>query len=291
MLITTSPAIANSLYVPPGMHHRGAEDVDEQHGEQHRLHRRVGQLRRLAPHVHEVAARERGDVSPPRTQSAVRGRRGMRLHGCGHVRPPGVRRRVSVGHGLFGGLFRGVPGEDEEHVVERRVVDLDVVDRDAGVVERADRPRWRGRAAARPGARSRARRRAPARHPTRAARARRRQPLVGLFERDLEVLAADARLELARGALGDDEPVVDHRDGVGQRVGLVEVLRGEQHGGAVGDERADDVPHAQPAGGVEPGGRLVEEQHRRARHQAGGEVEAAAHAAGVGLHHAVGGER
>jgi hypothetical protein len=28
-------------------------------------------------------------------------------------------------------------GEGEEHVVERRLVDLDVVDRDAGVVERA----------------------------------------------------------------------------------------------------------------------------------------------------------
>ena len=60
-------------------------------------------------------------------------------------------------------------------------------------------------------------------------------------------------------------------------------------GRAVGDELADDVPHAQPAGRVEAGGRLVEEQHRRARHQAGGEVEAAAHAARVGLDHAVGG--
>ena len=55
------------------------------------------------------------------------------------------------------------------------------------------------------------------------------------------------------------------------------------------DQRADDVPHAQPARRVEAGGRLVEEEHRRAGHEAGGEVEAAAHAAGVRLHHAVGG--
>ena len=34
---------------------------------------------------------------------------------------------------------------------------------------------------------------------------------------------------------------------------------------------------------VEPGGRLVEEQHRRARDERGGEVEPAAHAARVGL--------
>ena len=45
------------------------------------------------------------------------------------------------------------------------------------------------------------------------------------------------------------------------------------------------------AGGVEAGGRLVEEQHRRVRHQAGGEVEPATHAARVGLDHAVGRER
>ena len=84
-------------------------------------------------------------------------------------------------------------------------------------------------------------------------------------------------------------PSVDHDDAVGQRVGLVEVLGGEQDGDAVGDEPADHAPHALPAGGVEPGGRLVEKQHRRAHHQAGGQVEAPAHAARVALDHAVGG--
>ncbi len=42
---------------------------------------------------------------------------------------------------------------------------------------------------------------------------------------------------------------------------------------------------------VETGGGLVEEQHRRPVHQRGGEVEAAAHAAGVRAGDAVGGVR
>jgi DNA-binding SARP family transcriptional activator len=43
-----------------------------------------------------------------------------------------------------------------------------------------------------------------------------------------------------------------------------------------------------PAAGVEASGRLVQEQHPRPADQAGGQVEAAAHAAGVGLHRAAG---
>jgi hypothetical protein len=39
------------------------------------------------------------------------------------------------------------------------------------------------------------------------------------------VAAGDAALELGRGALGDDPPLFEHRDAVGQLVGFVEVLR------------------------------------------------------------------
>ena len=46
---------------------------------------------------------------------------------------------------------------------------------------------------------------------------------------------------------------------------------------------------AEPAARVEPGRRLVEEQHRRAEHERGREVEPAAHAAGVGLRRPLGG--
>ena len=108
-------------------------------------------------------------------------------------------------------------------------------------------------------------------------------------EVDLEPLAADAVLELVGGAVGDHAAVVDDRDPVGEPVGLVEVLGREQHGRAVGDEPLDRLPQVEPAARVEAGRRLVEEQHRRARDQRGGEVEPAAHAARVRLRDAVAG--
>ena len=113
---------------------------------------------------------------------------------------------------------------------------------------------------------------------------------VGLvLQRHVEPLAADLVLELVGAALGDDPAVVDHRDAVGEPVGLVEVLGGEQHRGAVGDPPFDRLPEADAAARVEPGGRLVEEEDRRPRDQRRGEVEAAAHPARVGAHQAVGG--
>ena len=98
---------------------------------------------------------------------------------------------------------------------------------------------------------------------------------------DLDPIAADLRLQLVRGALGDHPSGVDHRDPVGQLVRLFEVLGGEQHGGAVPDEGAYGVPELVAAARVEAGGRLVQEEHLRRHDQAGGEVEPAAHAAGV----------
>ena len=62
---------------------------------------------------------------------------------------------------------------------------------------------------------------------------------------------------------------------------LVEVLRGEQDIGAVGDQRPDHIPELEAAARIEPRGRLIEEQEFRTRHETGAEVEAAAHAAGI----------
>ena len=59
-------------------------------------------------------------------------------------------------------------------------------------------------------------------------------------------------------------PCVDDRDVVGQLVGLLQVLRGQQQRRALADQLADDLPHAEPAARVEAGGRLVEEQQPRA---------------------------
>ena len=86
---------------------------------------------------------------------------------------------------------------------------------------------------------------------------------VRLAQRDLEPCAADLPLELRRGAGGDGAAVVDDHDLVGQFIGLIEILGGKQQRRPVGDQRADHLPHPQPAGRVQAGRRLVEEQHRR----------------------------
>ncbi len=89
-------------------------------------------------------------------------------------------------------------------------------------------------------------------------------------------------LELVGRALGDDAAVVEHRDPVGELVRLVEVLGGEQHGGAVRDEAAHDVPHGVAAARVEAGGGLVEEDDARRGDQGHRQVEPALHPARVG---------
>ncbi len=81
---------------------------------------------------------------------------------------------------------------------------------------------------------------------------------------DAQRLAADDALEPVGRVVGDHAAVVDDRDLVGQRVGLLQVLRGQQHGRAVGDQAAHDAPHVLALGGVEAGRRLVEEDDRRA---------------------------
>ena len=113
-------------------------------------------------------------------------------------------------------------------------------------------------------------------------------PLLGLHA-DLDDRAGELGLERRRGVVGHDAAVVDHGDAVGQPVGLFEVLRRQQHGRPLGDQLADDGPQLGAALDVEAGGGLVEEQHRRALHEGGGDVESPPHAARVGAHRTVGG--
>ena len=80
-------------------------------------------------------------------------------------------------------------------------------------------------------------------------------------DRHVDAVVADVRLQLVGGAVRNRAPVVEHDDVVGQLVGLVEVLGGEQDGGAVADEAAQHVPQLVPAPRVEAGRGLVEEQH------------------------------
>ena len=96
--------------------------------------------------------------------------------------------------------------------------------------------------------------------------------------------AGDLALQLARGALGDQAAVVEYRDPVGELVGFLEVLGGEEHGDAAGHQAADDLPHGAAAARVKPGRRLVEEDDLRVADQRHRQVQLPAHAAGVGRH-------
>ena len=68
-----------------------------------------------------------------------------------------------------------------------------------------------------------------------------------------------AGAELGRRPDGEDAPVLDDRHAVAQRLGLVEVVRGEQDRLAELLQRADRLPRGAPRRRVEAGGRLVEE--------------------------------
>lgn len=80
-------------------------------------------------------------------------------------------------------------------------------------------------------------------------------------EAEPDVAAGDESLELVGRALGDDPAAVEDGDAVGELVGLLQVLRGEEDGDAAVDEIADDLPHGVPGARVESGGRLIEEDH------------------------------
>src|SRR5690606_40692935 len=77
-------------------------------------------------------------------------------------------------------------------------------------------------------------------------------------------------------------PAVDERDALGEPVGLLEVLGGEQDARAARDDVTDDVPERLPGAGVETGGRFVEVHDARAGQQARREVEASPHASRPG---------
>ena len=79
----------------------------------------------------------------------------------------------------------------------------------------------------------------------------------------LHDVAADAVLEHLGGTRSDHKPVVDNHDVVGQLVGFVKVLGAQQESGPLGHQLPDYGPHPEPAAGVEPRRRLVQEQDPR----------------------------
>ena len=110
-----------------------------------------------------------------------------------------------------------------------------------------------------------------------------------LLEAELRDGAPPAGLQDRRPVVDDHVAVVDHRDPLGELVGLLQVLRREQDGRPLVDELADHVPQLVAAEQVQAGRGLVQEQHRRPGHERGGDVEAPAHPAGISAERPVGG--
>ena len=105
---------------------------------------------------------------------------------------------------------------------------------------------------------------------------------VRVGELDLDEPAGDLTFQLVGAALGDQLPVVEHRDAVGELIGLLQVVRGEEDRDAVADQVANDPPHGATTPGVEAGGGFVEEDDPGIADQGHGQIEPAAHPARVG---------
>jgi PAS domain S-box-containing protein len=122
---------------------------------------------------------------------------------------------------------RGMAGQREEDVVERRAVDRKRGDRAALGVDLVEQGAHVRRAAVRRDAE----RQAPLVAVDDALGEQAGDAFVGpgVGERQVQARAGDALLELRGGALGDDAAAVDDRDAIGEPVGLLEVLRREEH--------------------------------------------------------------
>ena len=83
-----------------------------------------------------------------------------------------------------------------------------------------------------------------------------------------------------RGAVSHDAPGGQHRDPVGQVLRLVHVVGGEEDRLAELAQPGDDLPGGPAGGGVETGGRLVEEDELGVADQREREVEPPPLAAG-----------
>src|SRR6266542_6773481 len=92
---------------------------------------------------------------------------------------------------------------------------------------------------------------------------------------DLDHVAPRALLQLGGRAVRDGPAVGGDHDPVGEPVGLVPVLRAEQHVRPLLDELADRLPQVDAASWVQPGGRLVEQQQAWRADQARAQVELA----------------
>ncbi len=101
---------------------------------------------------------------------------------------------------------------------------------------------------------------------------------------EADLVPGAGRHELGGRAHADDLAVVDDDDAVGQLLGLVEVVGGDEYADTVVAELADHLTDELAAGHVDPRGRLVEEGDLGAAHQRQGQGEALGLAAREAAH-------
>ena len=77
-----------------------------------------------------------------------------------------------------------------------------------------------------------------------------------------------------------DAPAVDDGDVAAQALGFLQIVRGENDGGAAIVDLAQELPHRAADLDVDPGGGLIENQQPRLVHQRARDHQAALHAAG-----------
>ena len=106
-------------------------------------------------------------------------------------------------------------------------------------------------------------------------------PVVGV---DHQVLLDEVGLELLGGSQAHQPALVEDADPV-CGLGLLEVVGGEHQGGVIAvADLAQVLPEAAPAGRVEPGGRLVQEEDAGTVHQASDDLQLPHHPARHLLH-------
>jgi hypothetical protein len=157
--------------------------------------------------------------------------------------------------------------QPQEHLVERRPPQVDVLGFDSGVAKKAqgvgecghavrDRDAHPPCVGIEPGAARLGRR-----DPTERVRGARQ--VVGAAHDDVDAVAAERGLQLVGRAVCDGAAGRDEADRGRQLVGLVEVLGGEQHRGATATRARTASQTSMRPRGSRPGRGFVEEQHRR----------------------------
>ena len=93
--------------------------------------------------------------------------------------------------------------------------------------------------------------------------------------------AAHGGADLSGGAVGDDAPMTHQDDPVGEGVGLLEVVRGEDDGAPALGVGVDGLPEAAASLDVHACGRLIEDEQCRVAHERHGEAQALLLASGA----------